>query len=235
MVNFIICDDNKEIVKSIVKIINKEMMNNELSYKNHIFYDYDKDFLKMIKSELPLKIYILDIETPSGSGIDIARKIREKDIDSIIIFLTSHLELGYTILKSEFMFLSFICKFDDYKNILRRSIKRALELLGKKKVLKFEERGSVFTIPLSDILYICRDTIDRKCIIHTNYNVFGINKKLAEMVELLSDDFKQSHRSCIVNMDRVVSINYAKKVILFDNGKEIDLISPNFRKEVSER
>ena len=34
-----------------------------------------------------------------------ARKIREKDMESVIIFLTGHEELGMTILKDELFFL----------------------------------------------------------------------------------------------------------------------------------
>ena len=53
------------------------------------------------------RIYLLDIETPSASGIDIARKIRKHDIESMIIFITGHEELGDVVLKNNTMFLSF--------------------------------------------------------------------------------------------------------------------------------
>lgn len=235
MINFIVCDDNKEIVDTIVRIIDKEMMGNNINYKSHTFYDYDSKFIETLKSGLTSRIYILDIEMPSGSGIDIARMIREKDMDSVIIFLTSHNEMGYTVLKNEFMFLSFISKFDDYQNNMKRSIKKALEILGKKKVIKFEERGSLYTIPISDIVYITRDTVERKCIIYTDYTKFVVNKKLSELIEQLGDDFRQSHRSCIVNMNKVLHINYVKKKIIFNNGTEIDLISSNYKKEVIEK
>ena len=33
------------------------------------------------------RIYLLDIETKSASGIDMARIIRKNDLDSIIIFI----------------------------------------------------------------------------------------------------------------------------------------------------
>ena len=110
----------------------------------------------------------MDIETKNSSGIDVARKIREKDVDSIIIFLTSHDELGYTILKSEFFFLSFICKFDNYESKLESAIKKALNILGKKNIIRFEDQGALYTIPANDILYITRDSIERKCVINTD-------------------------------------------------------------------
>ena len=82
------------------------MDKNKIEYNTHVYNDYDKKFHEMLESKIPFKIYLLDIETPSGSGIDIARKIRNKDVDSIIIFLTVHEELGNVILKNDLILFS---------------------------------------------------------------------------------------------------------------------------------
>jgi len=235
MVNFIVCDDNKAVRTNVVNIIDKLMMKNQLAYKTHVFDEYDESFYKIIKTKNSSKIYVLDIETKNSSGIDIARKIREKDIDSIIIFLTSHDELGYTILKSEFLFLSFICKFDNYEDKLESALKKALKILGKKNIIRFEDQGALYTIPADDILYITRDSIERKCVISTDYAQFKINKTLTEMLEMLDGRFKKSHRACIVNMDRVRVIEHHKRRIIFDNASTTDLLSSNFKKEVGKK
>jgi len=234
VVNFIVCDDNKKICDNILKIINGVMMKNTFEYKIHSYYDYDAKFAKVIASKMANKIYILDIETPSGSGIDVVRKIREKDVDSIIIFLTGHDELSYTILKNEFMFLSFICKFDDYTNRLKNSIQKALQVVGKKQVLTIVGHSTIYTIPLQDILYITRDSVDRKIVVVTDYSEFKINKSLNEVKEELSDAFWFSHRSCIVNTDRIRKLDKKKNVITFDNGQEIDMINQEFKKKMGE-
>lgn len=92
---FVVCDDEKQFRSSIVKIINKIYMNNNEDYKIYEFESYNKDFEKIINKKSP-KIYVLDIEIKDSiSGIDIARKIRRNDWDSIIILVTSHNELGY--------------------------------------------------------------------------------------------------------------------------------------------
>ena len=84
MINFIVVDDFKEITKKVENIINKIMMNNKIEYKVHIFYDYNSEFKKIVNEPLTNKIYFLDIETNSASGIDIARLIRKNDLESII-------------------------------------------------------------------------------------------------------------------------------------------------------
>lgn len=232
MVSFIVCEDNQIMNKNIVNRIDMVMMKNKIPYKKYVYEDYNKSFMKLIDSKLPNKIYILDIETPSASGIDVVRKIRENDLNSIIIFLTAHDELGYTILKQEFMFLAFICKFDDYLGKLEKAIKKALKVVGQKRVLSFSDHGVIYNLPFDDITYITRDSVDRKCIIKTDYSEFKVSKSLTELFEQLNDNFKFSHRACIVNMERIRVIDKRNKIITFDNKETIDLMNDEFKKEV---
>ncbi|MBE6152469.1 MAG: response regulator transcription factor [Firmicutes bacterium] len=232
MINFIICDDDKKIIEQIKKIISNFMMKNECSYKTYFFDDYDSKFMKMINSKLQCKIYILDIETPTRSGIDIARLIREKDVDSMIIFLTGHEELGSTILKNDLMFLSFINKFDNCEKRLIDSIKSALKMFHKRNILKFKDGNTFYTISMDDIIYITRDSIERKCIVKTEHYEFKSYKTIKEFEELLDDRFIKTHRACIVNKDKIVKIDIPKKEILLNNGEKIALVSPKLVKGV---
>lgn len=232
MINFIICDDNKNIVENIINIVYKCMMKNNFEYKTHIFYDLDDKFMKIVNSSLSFKIYILDIETPSRSGIDVARIIRNRDVESIIIFITGHEELGLTLLKDEIMFLSFINKFDNYEKRLITAINKGIRMLQRKNILRFEERNNIYNIAMNDILYITRDSIERKSIIKTTYTDIKTYKPLSDIQLLLDDRFVKTHRACIVNKERVATIDKGKKEILFDNGIKIDLLSDKYKKGV---
>ena len=231
MINFIICDDHRVIRENIVKVVHEVMMRNKVAYNTHVFEDYDSNFIKIMKSKIPSKVYILDIEAPSGSGIDIARMIRQRDIDSVIIFLTSHDELGYTILKSQFMCLTFISKYDNYVGNLNSALKNAVKMAGSKQAIRFHDQGILYTIPLADILYVTRESVERKCVIKTDYSLFKINKNLYDLKDGLNNSFVQSHRACIVNIDRVVSVDSRNRIITFDNGETIDLLSANYKKD----
>ncbi len=232
MINFIVCDDNKALLKNVVEIIDNVMIKNRHEYKIHSFTDYNDKFMKLIDEKLPLKIYILDVEVPSKSGIDIARIIRNNDVDSVIIFLTSHNEVGSILLKEEIMFLTFICKFDDAENRLESAINKALELVGKKMAIRFEDQGAIYTLPIKDIIYVYTDTIERKLIIKTDYAKFKVSKTLTEMENMLPEQFKHSHRSCIVNTDRIVMIDKRNNEIIFDNNEKLNLVSKSCRKEL---
>ena len=110
MINFVVVDDIIEMTKTVENIINKVMMSSNLEYKIHTFHDYDSKFMKFIENPLPNKVYFLDIETKSASGLDIARKIRKTDTQSIISFITAHEQMGGVIIKESLMVLTFICK-----------------------------------------------------------------------------------------------------------------------------
>ena len=134
MINFIICDDEEKYMDFMSETITKYMMKNHYEYKVHKFCDYNQKFMKIVENKMPFKIYILDIETPTRSGIDIARIIRNKDVDSIIIFLTGHQELGQIVIENEFLFLSFINKFDHCEERLMNALDKALKILKVRKL-----------------------------------------------------------------------------------------------------
>ena len=232
MINFIICDDVKQYREMVEHIVASYMMKNKLEYKTHIFEDYNSDFIKIVESKIPFKVYILDIETPTKSGIDIARIIRNKDVDSVLIFLTGHQELGHIVMKNDFLFLSYINKFDDCENRLIKSLDKALQMFKIRSVIRFKDNGVVYTIPQDDILYITRDSVERKCVIITDYNEFKVGKNLAELEELLNDNFIKTHRACLMNTKRIMSFSKTQKEVVFDNGMTSDLISTRFDKEL---
>ena len=232
MLNVIICDDNEKDRNNAVKVVKEFMTKNKKEYDLHVFNDYNKSFYDIVQRKIQFKIYLLDIETPTRSGIDVAREIRRKDVDSVIIFLTAHEELGNIILKNDLMFLSFINKFDDFENRLTNSLSKSLELLKHKNVIKFMDRNILYTININDILYITKDSFERKTIIKTDYTEFRVNKTLSDLIRILDNRFIQTHRACYINSDRKVKIDKTSRTITFDNGEVIDLLSDKYRKEV---
>jgi len=232
MINFIICEDNLADRDFTERIVTKYMMKNEMDYKIHLFDDYDNKFKKIINSKIPFKVYILDIQTPSGSGIDIARIIRNKDVNSVIIFLTGHDDLSKVVAKKDFLFLTFINKFDDAESRLASAIDKALQVVKAKKTIRFKDGGVIYTIALDDILYVVKDSVERKSVIKTDYTEFRLNKSLTEVLSMLNDNFIQTHRACIVNTKRIVSYNKPKRLITFDNGETVDIVSTRFEGEL---
>ena len=211
-------------------VITRVMMKNKFVYKTYVFDEYDDKFNKVMKSDIPNKIYIMDIETRESSGIDVARKIRKFDVDSIIIFVTVHNEAGMVLLQDDLMFLTFLSKFDDFENKLSNSIVKALDYIHHRVSIKFNDKGTIYTIPFNDILYVTKESNSRKSIIVTSYSEYSVNLTLHEVLDLCNNRLVQTHRSCFVNMDRVRVIDKHSNIIEFDNGKVIDLLSSSYKK-----
>ena len=230
MINFIIVEDNKYFNGIVKNEIDKIMFHEPMAYHIHLFYDFDQKFEKIMNSDLPLKIYILDIEAPSDDGLNIARKIRENDMDSIIIFLTQYKEFGSILLQDEIMFLAFIVK-SKYEKRLSSAIKKAVKMVGTKQAIRFTDQKIVYTIPLHDILYITTNTMKQKTVIKTDYTTFEVNKTMIEIEKMLDENFEKSHRSCIVNNKRIVAINKRMHIITFDNGEQTGLMNDEFKRK----
>lgn len=232
MFNVIMCDDNKRDLQKVYNVVTNYMDNHDYKYEKYIFNDYDDSFMDIVNKKIPFKIYILDIETKSRSGIDVAREIRKKDVDSAIVFLTGHNDLGLEVLNEDIPFTAFINKFVNCENRLKKCLKNIIRKVSRNRILKIQDGCSLYTINIDSIIYITKDSYERKTIIVTDSEEFRLNKSLNFIKELLDDNFVQTHRACIINRNRTVKIDFANKLILFDNQNKIDLISNKYRKEV---
>jgi DNA-binding LytR/AlgR family response regulator len=177
----------------------------------------------------------MDIEIPDGiSGIDVARKIRLNDWNSIIILVTSHVDMGYDALKAQIMLLDFISKYNNCTLSLEKAIKKAISKINNKKVLIFENSNMTYKVYTDDIVYIIRDTIDRKSIIITEYNEICINETIGNLLNMLDGRFFLTHRSCIINTEKIDKIDWKKNIIYFKNDFETDYLSRDKKKELKE-
>jgi len=229
--NIVICEDDSGCRKAVIKIVSEFMKETNEDYKIFEFDDYNSRFNKMINNKCK-KVYILDIETPSASGIDIAREIRKTDTESVIIFVTGHEEYGKLVLKKNIMCLSFINKFEDLKYDLRNSLREALHFLKTNKVIRITDSNVTYNIRLNNVLYITKDSVERKTIVKLDNTEYRLNFSLKDVKEMLGDKFIQTHRSCYVNENRVEKINHKNRTITFDNGIVIDLLSSTYGKDL---
>lgn len=138
MLRFIICEDNKEFNSRISEIINKVMMSYNFEYKLNKFFEYNKEVEQVIFLKNEHKIYILDIELPEISGLEIASIIRENDQESTIIFITSHPECQNDIFYSRLLAIDYINKDKLWAGRLESTLNYSIKKLNKKRVFIFE-------------------------------------------------------------------------------------------------
>ena len=234
MINFIICDDEKAITDVVKNIITKVMIKNNYEYKTHVFNSYNKEFNNIINSNLENKIYILDIEVGKISGIDIAKKIRNKDWNSTVLILSAHFELETLAYKSKILLFDFISKFDLYDKEIYSTINLCVNNIINSDKLVIKSSGKLEQIEYDDILFITYDSYKRKSIIITKQSEYKTGVSLKNMKDRVKGSFVYTHKSCIVNTKNIKTIDLKNKLIIFKNDKATDLLSRKYIKDVIE-
>lgn len=223
--NFIIADDHSYFLDLMVKTVEKTSKIKGYNCNIYKFNDYNNDFFNYVYKDLHNKVYILDIETPSCNGIEVAQIIRKNDEVSTIIFVSAY-EDDYirSIFKSDSNYFCSVSKKELEVNLEAKLIK--LFNSKKQKSIKIKTNDCLLNIAEEDIVYIFFE--DRKSHIITLNNTMTISKPLNDIYKLLSDDFVYSHQACIINMNKVIDYSYSIREIKFNNGIKTDLISRKY-------
>lgn len=236
MIKFIVCDDNTESLDIATKTITKAMMNCDAEYKICKFTKYTEKLNEIISDEFNTKIYILDIELPGISGLEIASEIREVDDTSTIIFVTAHSECKNDVFYSRLQALDFISKYHRYQERLGQTIEHIIKKIYKEKTLDFTYNYVYTKLLHKEINYIEKLPSQNKCLIHlTDGSEKQIGYTLTKLKEELKPIFYQTHKSCLVNLTNIKRIDYANFTIYFKNGDSTNLLTPSARKELKSR
>lgn len=235
MLNFIICDDEKEFRGLIKGEIDKFMMNYDIEYKKYECENYEEEFEALARKEIGFKVYFFDIKTKNGSGLDAARFIREEldDWNSIIIIVTAFAEYRYEALSNRLYLLDFISKFDNCKKQLKEALKIVYKQYNsREKCLSYEYNYTLYKIELKNIVFIEKEQDSKRCIIHTDYGTFKAPFTLSAIAKQLDKRFLKVHKSLLLNVDKIRSYDIKENEVLFVNGMSTNLISRSGKKEL---
>ena len=235
MINFVVVEDNKMHRKRLKNVILNYMMKNKMEFDIIEFEDSSPELEKIMTSSDDNNIYIFDFELPNTTAIDLSRKLRETDWTSPIIVFTFNGGMAYDTFKQRLQILDFVNKQYEAEKNLYELFDICLKQIASKKALKFKYKGIDYNIDISKILYIYRDTVERKCIINTiNNKKYKVIMNISDIFQKLDRRFKFTHKACIVNLERVEAFVWKDNKIIFDNGKEIYFLSKTHKKELSE-
>jgi len=235
MIKFIIVEDDETWTKDYERIINELLFKTDKEYEIYKFKKYNNELKKIISDNSEQKIYLMDLELDNKhTGMDILREIRKDDWDSEIIIITNHDRMFEMVHKEIYKTFDFIEKFVDLEKRLKRDIKKIISKKQDFGKFVLKTRKIELQIYLKDIIYIYRDTVDRKLVIKTSYNEFIVNLSMKEMQNKLDERFKMCHRSCLINEDRIVEKNYVEGYFKTDMGETVYMLSKKYREVKNE-
>lgn len=206
MYNIFICDDDEEWLKKIKKKIEYILLKNRIFTNIHAYTSAKNMIFDLQDQDLSTAIFFIDIVMPKVSGIEAGRIIRNMNIESQIIFLTSSKKYVFQAL--ELAPIHYLIKrevnYAQLEKVLLKAIKicesknsdffcykagHSIKRISVDKVVFFEVRNRVV------FMYNMDGDVDE---------FYSTMKKLEEL--FYRRYFVRIHRSYLVNLKHTVSL-----------------------------
>lgn len=223
MLNFVICDDNLNILDKFSKMLESIFIQNGYEGKIGLTTTDVNELLNYVDNN-KTDVLVLDINLKSNkTGLEIASLVRERNKNVYIIFTTAHLE--YAMMAYRFKTFDYLAK-PVTSDRLEETITRLFEDVNgiPKKYIKINNNKTI--IDSSEILFIKKDGM--KLLFHTknrDYETYGSFNKIQEG---LPSNFVRTHKSFIVNVQNVTNVDAVADIISFSDGTTCS-VGPKFK------
>lgn len=197
-----ICDDEATSLKLNTMLTEKILQEEGIVYEIKTFEDMGSMIDTLSKAEKPFDLLLSDILATGMNGIEAAEKLRQlgEKLDIIFISTTAEYALdGYRV-----QALRYLQKPLDIEK-LREAVLQSYQKQAHKGGLSISSEGKVYNISFKDILYIESSARDVELVL--KYRKLVSHGKISDMEKLLpTNKFFRCHRSYIINMDEVETI-----------------------------
>lgn len=214
MIRLAVCDDESYMREELCSLVSKYMEERCSSSYDIAEFENGK---ALLESRDRFDLIFLDIQMEQPDGMETARRLREREESSLLVFVT--------VLK-EPVFEAFQVQAFDYlvkpleQGLLWRTMDRALGELSRRssRSVFIQKRNSCQVILLSRIVYC--EVLGRKIYIHEkDKTVTEYYERLEELERRVDRRFYRCHRSYLVNLDYVRGCKGGQ--ILLPGGEQI--------------
>ncbi len=219
-IDIYLCDDNPDFFDVIETKIKNILNSNQKTYKITAFsngFDLITQFEKRTAD-----IILLDIDMPSMTGFDAAKRLQEIKEDIYIIFITSYADKVFQAYEFQPFWYVRKSHLDDLDHALTRLFDK-IDLENKKKMRLFSliAENQVMKIDISRIKYII--SYDHYIIMKDIDNrETKVRCKISEAERQLDHlYFVRVQNSVIVNCRFISKVN--SRVVILNNGENINI------------
>lgn len=220
MIKIAVVDDSEDAVNKCRQIINSI---NDIKIDIIDSFDSGSSFLSVIDEKYD--IVILDIDMPYMGGFEVARELRDRYSDTLIMFYTAHEQ--YVFKSFEFQPFRYIRK-EMAENELPFALKCALMQLNKSDNKTILLKTSEFDIKINVNTIVCFEKYKHNIeILTVSDSVYIVRNTLSEFCNMINNsNFIYAHKSAVVNL------KYIKKVtttdIILENDRKIPISRRNY-------
>lgn len=209
-----VVDDEKAIREHICALIKKQQPGSHIEA-----YTAGEELLA---SQKRFDLVFLDIQMEGMNGIEAAKKLREQQTDTVLVFITGIKDYVFDAL--DLYAFQYLLKPIDERKFAKALERAAREAASKKerRVLFIKSRN--LTLDQSEILYI--ESRAKKAEIHTARQTIEIYAAMDELEGQLGEEFYRCHRAYLVNMDCITE--YDSQSITLTNGDRVYLTKKKY-------
>ena len=205
-----VCDDEKVFQKEITDLLQKYRHERNLD----VFIDYYDNGEEFLCSKYEYDVIFMDYQMKSLNGIETAEKFREKNPDSIIIFISAYPAAALDAF--EVKAYRFLQKPVD-KAKLFKALDDYLKSIDYDRLLLINTQDESYKIRISDIIYLEGD--GKYTTIRTKNKSFRVRINLKQLeLKLPPEKFIRCSKSFVVGFEHID--NHTNTNIFLDNGEK---------------
>jgi len=225
--NCIIIDDDEMSRRVVEEFINRtDFLNFNSSFSNAV------EAINYIKQGEEVHLIFLDIEMPEMSGIEFMNSLT---LPPQVIIISS--KEKYAIQAFDYSVTDYLLKPITYARFFKAASK-AYEIFNKNrsvvdvdKEIFIKKNSSLVRIKYNDILWV--EALENYVVINTTNDKFTIHFTMKSIEnQLPSVRFKRVHRSFIVNVSRITSIEDNSVIIKMNENKKVIPIGKSYREKL---
>lgn len=228
MLKFVICEDStsmREKYKNMLEcIFEKNNIDAEVAFETD---NPEQLYIYFTKNHVDVALLDIDLKAQM-TGLDLAKKIREINKSASIVFITAHIE--YALLAFKVNTFDYLIKPVSPQK-LEECILRLAQFANTDpgNYIKLRSGTSTYLVKLNDIIYI--EKVISKSFIYTVNEIIETYYTLEDLEKYLPSNFFRSHRSYIVNINKISKFDSVKNELVFVNSSKC-YVGRKYRKEV---
>jgi len=228
MLHIVICEDDHSHRTKMESIVVKYIETEDVEMELILSASGPDEVLDYLEKHPDRRgLYFLDVDLQHEiNGIKLGAKIRESAPSAKIVFITTHEELAYLTFKHKIEALDYIVKGrpDDIETRMIECVIEAYkrymqEKDAEPKFFLVNTGSETANIPHEDILFFeTHPQIRKRMLLHMEKGKIDFRGMISE-IEKLVPDFYRCHKSFIVNPNKIVRLDKAKKKAELMNGQ----------------
>lgn len=246
MIQIYICEDEKIQLEFWKRIIEDYIKSAKIMAEIVSARQNPQDILNDIEQcDNSQRLFFIDIQMPEYdmNGLELARKLREKNSDDYLVFITSKDDLAYKVFEYQLDVLDYIMKKPKYylENAdmapLTERLKRIFYKINQdqketeQKKIQLGSGSRKYNITIEDIIYVQAVKGTHLVEINIACKKIQVRQTLKEIAEQMDmEEFLFVNKSCMVQKRMILSVDKKNRRVNLTGGYQVEVAVREMKK-----